>query len=121
MIRVPTNRQPTHPGEVLLKDFLEPLGMNQRELAEGILTTYQRVNEIINGRRVITTSTAFRLSKFFKTTPDFWMNLQLRYDLYNTLDKESKQLEKINPCTAIKENNTINNNDLMNCQKYHFD
>ncbi|MDJ0716908.1 MAG: HigA family addiction module antitoxin [Prochloraceae cyanobacterium] len=103
MVRVPTKRQPTHPGEVLLKDFLEPLGMNQRELAEGILTTYQRVNEIINGRRGITTSTALRLSKFFKTTPDFWMNLQVRYDLYNTLDKESEEIEKIQPYIAIKE------------------
>ncbi|MDJ0716173.1 MAG: HigA family addiction module antitoxin [Prochloraceae cyanobacterium] len=102
MIRVPTNRQPTHPGEVLLKDFLEPLGLNQRELAEGILTTYQRVNEIINGRRGITTSTALRLSKFFKTTPDFWMNLQLRYDLYNTLNKEGEELDRIKPCAAIQ-------------------
>lgn len=101
MIRVPKNRQPTHPGEVLLKDFLEPLELNQRELAEGTLTTYQRVNEIINGRRGITTSTALRFSKFFKTTPDFWMNLQLRYDLYNTLNKEGEELEKINPCQKI--------------------
>ena len=102
MIRVPTNRQPTHPGEVLLKDFLEPLGLNQRELAEGTLTTYQRVNEIINGRRGITTSTALRFSKFLKTTPDFWMNLQVRWDLYNTLKKEAEELERIKPCANIK-------------------
>ena len=103
MIRVPTKRQPTHPGEILLKDFLEPLGLNQRELAQGTLTTYQRVNEIINGRRGITTSTALRLSKFFNTTPDFWMNLQLKYDLYNTLNKEGEELDKIKPCAAIQQ------------------
>ena len=102
MIRVPTNRTATHPGEILLKEFLEPLGLNQRELAEGTLTTYQRINEIINGRRGITTSTALRFSKFLKTTPDFWLNLQLRWDLYNTLKKEASEIEKIKPCENIE-------------------
>lgn len=101
MVRVPTKRQPTHPGEILLKDFLEPLELNQRELAEGTMTTYQRVNEIINGRRGITTSTALRLSKFFGTSPEFWLNLQLKYDLFNTVNKEGEEINKIQLCEKI--------------------
>ena len=65
MVRVPTNRTPTHPGEMLLEGFLQPMGVTQRELADAIHVPYQRVNEIVNGRRGITPSTALRLSKFF--------------------------------------------------------
>ncbi len=82
MVRVPTNRTPTHPGEMLLEEFLKPMEMTQRELADSIHVPYQRVNEIVNGRRGITPSTALRLSKFFGTSAGFWMNLQLRWDLY---------------------------------------
>ena len=82
MIRIPTHRAPTHPGEMLLEEFLKPMGLSQRELAEGIHVPYQRVNEIINGRRGITPSTALRLAKYLGVSPDFWMNLQLRWDLY---------------------------------------
>jgi len=83
MIRIPTNRQPTHPGEMLLEEFLTPMNITQRELAHAIQVPYQRVNEIVNGRRGITPSTALRLARFFGMTPDFWMNLQLRWDLYH--------------------------------------
>jgi addiction module HigA family antidote len=82
MVRIPTHREPTHPGEMLLEEFLNPMGITQRELAEKIHVPYQRVNEIINKRRGITPSTALRLAKLFRLSEDFWMNLQLRWDLY---------------------------------------
>ena len=78
MIRIPSHRSPTHPGEMLLEEFLIPLGITQRELADAIHVPYQRVNEIVNGRRGITPGTALRLAKFFGTSPDFWLNLQQR-------------------------------------------
>jgi antitoxin HigA-1 len=82
MIRVPTSRTPTHPGEMLLEEFLIPMKLTQRDLAGAIHVPYQRVNDIINGRRGITPSTALRLAKFFGLSPDFWMNLQFRRELY---------------------------------------
>ncbi len=75
-------REPTHPGEMLLDEFLIPMGITQRELSNEIHVPYQRVNEIINKCWGITPSTALRLSKFFGVSEDFWMNLQLRWDLY---------------------------------------
>ena len=97
MIRVPTHREPTHPGEILLEEFLKPLGMTQKDLANAIHVPYQRVNEIINKKRGITLSTALRLAKFFGTSEDFWLNLQLRYSLYNAKKKESEILKSIKP------------------------
>lgn len=100
MIRIPTHRAPTHPGEMLLEEFLKPMGLTQRELADSIHVPYQRINEIINGRRGVTPSTALRLSKFFGVSPDFWMNLQLRWDLYFTQRSEANELETIKPITV---------------------
>lgn len=100
MVRVPTNRAPTHPGEMLREEFLIPMNITQRELANGIRVPYQRVNELINGKRGITPSTALRLAKYFGTTPGFWMNLQLRWDLYRAQQVEARQLEKIEPYVA---------------------
>jgi addiction module HigA family antidote len=91
---------PTHPGEMLKEVYLMPMGITQRELASGIHVPYQRVNELINGKRGVTPSTALRLAKFFGSTPGFWMNLQLRWDLYRAQQLEAKQLEKIEPYTA---------------------
>jgi antitoxin HigA-1 len=71
MIRISTDRPPTHPGEMLLEEFLIPMGITQRELTDAIHVPYQRINEIINGRRGITPGTALRLFKFFGTSPDF--------------------------------------------------
>ena len=101
MIRIPSNRLPTHPGEMLLLEFLNPLGLTQRELAEAIQVSYQRVNEIINGRRSISPSTALRLAKFFGMSADFWMNLQLRRDLYLAQQEERTILKSIRPMTPI--------------------
>ena len=74
MVRIPTDRPPTHPGEMLLKEFLEPMALSQKQLADGIRVPYQRVNEVVNGKRGVTPSTALRLAKFFGTSSDFWLN-----------------------------------------------
>jgi addiction module HigA family antidote len=97
MIRIPTNRTPTHPGEMLLEEFLVPMGLTQRELADSIHVPYQRVNDLVNGRRGITPSTALRLAKYFGNTAAFWMNLQLRWDLYFADQAEKQVLKKISP------------------------
>ena len=97
MIRVPTDREPTHPGEMLLLEFLAPMGLTQQELAGAIQVPYQRVNEIVRGRRGVTPSTALRLAKFFGVSPGFWMNLELRWDLYRAQSKEAEQLKTIRP------------------------
>ncbi len=81
-MRLPANRTPTHPGEVLLEEFLKPYGMTQKELAERIGVSYPRVNELIRGRRGVTPDTALRLARLFGTSPEFWLNLQQAYDLY---------------------------------------
>jgi len=95
MIRVPTHREPTHPGEMLLEEFLIPMGITQRELSKGIHVPYQRINEIVNKRRGITPSTALRLSKFFGVSEDFWMSLRLRWDLYKAKRIEINELKTI--------------------------
>lgn len=100
MIRVPTDREPTHPGEMLLEEFLEPMRLSQRDLADGIRVPYQRVNELINKRRGLTPATALRLAKFFGNSPGFWMALQLRWDLYHARHKEARVLATIRRTTA---------------------
>ena len=102
MVRIPTDREPTHPGEMLLHEFLLPMGMTQQALANAIQVPYQRVNEVVHGRRGVTPSTAIRLSRFFGTSPDFWMNLQLRWDLYHTQRAEADQIKKIRPYELAK-------------------
>lgn len=97
MINIPTNRPPTSPGEMLREEFLEPMGLTQQQLADGIGVSYQRVNELINGKRGITPSTALRLAKYFGTSPDFWLNMQRANDLYRVIQKEGDQIEKIQP------------------------
>ena len=92
---VPTHRVPTHPGEVLLEDFLQPLGLTQRELADAIGVPYQRVNEIVRRRRGVSPSTALRLTRFLDTSPGSWMNLQLTWDLFHAQQVEEQNLERI--------------------------
>ena len=75
MVRIPTSRTPTHPGDMLLEEFLNPMELTQRDLANAIHVPYQRVNDIANGQRGITPSTAIRLAKVFGMSADFWMNL----------------------------------------------
>src|SRR5713226_8879534 len=97
MIRVPTHRAPTHAGVMLREEFLSPMGLSQRDLAAAIHVPYQRINEIVRGRRGVTPSTALRLAKFFGMSADFWMNLQLRWDLYHAQQSEAKELAVIQP------------------------
>ncbi|MEO0015224.1 MAG: hypothetical protein RLZZ535_3613 [Cyanobacteriota bacterium] len=99
MVNIPTNRSPTSPGEMLREEFLEPMGLTQRQLADAIGVSYQRVNELINGKRGITTSTALRLAKYFNTSPDFWLNMQRATDIYQVLNQEAQQIEAIQPIT----------------------
>ncbi|HIO21156.1 MAG TPA: addiction module antidote protein, HigA family [Nitrospirales bacterium] len=100
MIRVPTHREPTHPGEILLEEFLRPMDLTQRDLAEAIRVPYQRVNELINQKRRVTPITALRLAKFFGNSPGFWMNLQLRWDLYQAQQTEASALRQIHRVRA---------------------
>ena len=78
---LPENRIPTHPGEILLEEFLMPLGLTQVALAKHLGIPTQRVNEIVRGKRGITPDTAWLLSQAFGTTPQFWLNLQMQHEL----------------------------------------
>jgi addiction module HigA family antidote len=82
---------------MLREEFLIPLNMTQRELARAIHVPYQRVNEIVRRKRGVTPSTALRFAKFFRTSAGFWMNLQLRWDLYYTQRSEEEALQAIQP------------------------
>lgn len=103
MVRIPTHRAPTHPGDMLLAEFLQPMGITQRELATAINVPYQRVNEIVNKKRGITPSTALRLAKFFGVSEDFWLSLQLRLDLFNAREVEAREIKAIKPIGSNKE------------------
>ncbi len=96
-VRLPTHRPPTHPGEMLLEEFLKPLGLTQRALADALHMPYQRVNEIVRGKRGVTPATALRLARFFGTTPEFWLNLQQAWDLYHAYQREAEVLQRIQP------------------------
>jgi len=82
MVRVPAHRPPTHPGETLVAESLKPLGLSQVELAEELGVSYPRVNELVHGRRGVTPDTALRLERLFSMEAQFWLNLQLAWDLY---------------------------------------
>jgi addiction module HigA family antidote len=79
---IPKNRKPTHPGEILLEEYLKPMGLSQLELARRMGVPIQRVNTLINGKRGMTAATAILLSRVLKTSSQFWMNLQVAVDLY---------------------------------------
>lgn len=89
---------PVHPGEILLEDFMEPLGLSQYALAKAIHVYPRRINEIVQGKRAITADTALRLARFFGTSAEVWMNLQSLYDLETAKDAlEDQVLEAITP------------------------
>lgn len=81
---LPTDRMPTHPGEVVSEEFLKPLGITQAALAQHLDVPVQRINELVRGKRGVTPATAWLLAGAFGTTPDFWVNLQTAYDLAAT-------------------------------------
>ena len=91
-MRIPTYREPTHPGEMLLEEFLLPMEISQDELAFAIRVPSPIINDIINKKRDITPSIALRLVKFLGMSEDFWINLQLRWNLYNV--KKSEEIER---------------------------
>jgi len=95
MARTQTDPRPIHPGEVLRKEYLEPRGLTQRELAHAIHVPYQRVNELVRGKRGVTPSTALRLSRFLGTSAKRWLDLQARWDLYYTEQAEESELAAI--------------------------
>ena len=95
MVNIPTNRTPTHPGEMLVEEFLKPMGITQRDLADAIHVPYQRINELVNRKRGVTPSTALRLARFFGMSADFWLNLQMRWDLYKAKESEKQDIEEI--------------------------
>jgi addiction module HigA family antidote len=98
---LPRNRRPTPPGEILRHEFLEPLGLSQRELAEALGITRVRLSEIIRGKRAITPDTAFRLARFFDTTAEFWLGLQTDLSLWDTLQVHSQEYDKIKPVKYV--------------------
>jgi addiction module HigA family antidote len=102
MVRIPTHRAPIHPGEILLEEFLIPMNISQRELADAIRVPYQRVNELVNGRRGITPETALRLAKHFGTSAGFWMNLQQRCALYEAQAAAARDLARIPRRPAVR-------------------
>ncbi len=83
-----------HPGEILLEDFLKPMGVSQYRLAKATSVPARRINEIVHGKRAITADTALRLSRFFGISDRFWMNLQTRYDLEIEKDRLGSRLEE---------------------------
>jgi antitoxin HigA-1 len=88
---------PVHPGEILLTEFLEPLGVSQYQLARSVNVPARRINEIVHGQRRISADTALRLARFFGTSERFWMNLQARYDLELEKDRLGTALDDIQP------------------------
>lgn len=88
---------PIHPGEVLMEDFIEAFGITQNKLAVSIGVPPRRINEIVHGKRAITADTALRLGRYFDIEPQFWLNLQTRYDLELAEDRVADQIEAITP------------------------
>jgi len=91
--RLPSNRPPTHPGEMLLEEFIKPLGLTQTKVSRRLEVSYPRLNEIIKGKRSVTPDTALRLARVFGMSADFWLGLQQDWDLWHALN--SPAAEKI--------------------------
>ena len=94
---LPKYRPPTTPGEMLLEEFLRPMGMSQVELAKKMGVRIQRVNTIITGKRAISAETALKLSEVFKNSPEFWLGLQMDWDLWVAKHKSRSHPESVNP------------------------
>ena len=101
MRKLPTHRPPTHPGEMLLEEFLKPLGLAQTEFAARLGVSYPRLNELIHGKRGVTPDTALRLARVLGMSADFWLGLQQDWDLWHAMHSpQAKQIEKLEPITA---------------------
>jgi antitoxin HigA-1 len=95
---IPKNRVTTHPGTILLKEYLEPMGLTQKELADHLEIPIQRVNEIVRGKRGVSPDTAWLLSEAFDTSPEFWLNLQSMHDL--SLSRPNKHIKSLKAVQA---------------------
>ena len=91
--------KPVHPGEILLEEFIKPLGISQYRLAKDINVSQMKISEIVNKKRRVTVDTALRLSKYFGVSPEFWMGIQNDYDIENTMDNKEiyNNIKKIQP------------------------
>jgi addiction module HigA family antidote len=99
--RLPTHQPPTHPGEMLLEEFLKPLGITQTAFALQLGISFQRLNEVINGKRSVTPDTALRLARVTGMSADFWLGLQQDWDLWHALRSEkAKEIEQLTPLVA---------------------
>jgi antitoxin HigA-1 len=99
---LPRDRPPAHPGEMLLEEFLKPLGVSQAEFAERIGVSYVRLNAVINGRRGVTPDTALRLERATGMDADFWLDLQTRWDLWHALRSPAvREIESIERLPAL--------------------
>ncbi|MBE0427976.1 MAG: HigA family addiction module antidote protein [Nitrospirae bacterium] len=94
-------REPTHPGDILKCEFMEPLGITQTQLAKELGTTFRTINEIVNHKRGISAEMAVRLARYFGTTEELWLNLQIQYDLYRVKEKKKKALEQVKAYSEI--------------------
>lgn len=100
--RLPTNRPPTHPGEMLLEEFLKPLGITQTAFAHQLGVSFPRLNEIINGKRGVTTDTALRLARVTGMSAEFWLGLQQDWDLWHALrSDEAEEIAKLEPLEEL--------------------
>ena len=99
-MRVPTHRPPTHPGEMLLAEFLTPMEISSQGLATSINMPVATIEAVISQKQGLTPGLALRLAKFFAMSADFWLTLQLRWDLYQAQQEEAEALAKIHPYQA---------------------
>ena len=101
--RLPRNRPPTHPGEMLFEEFVKPLDITQAELARCLGVSYPRLNEIIKGRRSVTPNTALRLSRVLGMSADFWLGLQQDWDLWHEMNSpEANQINRLKPIHRVQ-------------------
>jgi addiction module HigA family antidote len=95
---------PVHPGEILLEDFMKPLGISQYRLAKGMGVYPRKINEIVQGKRAVTADTALRLARFFGTSAEVWMNLQAHFDLELARDELEERVEReVVPCAGVQQ------------------
>jgi len=99
---MPTKLKPVHPGEILREEFMRPLGLSVNRLALELRVPVTRMSEIVHRRRAVTSDTALRLGRLFRTTPEFWLNLQTRYDLEIARDREERKVQReVQPLPAL--------------------
>ena len=103
--KIPQNRPPTHPGEMLLEEFVKPLHITQTELAQKLGVSYPRLNEIIKGRKSVTPDTALRLSQVLGMSADFWLGLQQDWDLWQAMNSpKAIEIMRLQPLSIKREN-----------------